>query len=242
MCFPTGSLEGGSRSPFSMFFRSLATSWGHLGPKMAPRPLQSKFWYHFGRFVSHCGTILKQFGSPGAYMNMHAIRHGGGAWPAGQLDIDICIYIHVHICIVLQLMLASQPSRPSSASEASQLSQPSRPSRASPASRTSPAGPASSASQASQASQPSKPTWPGQPSQPSQASQPDQPAQPAQPLGPRAAVHNGTHSCWSTLFFQNRHIDICPQAATPPVMNRFCSHLQQNVTVAMICACIYNTF
>ena len=78
---------GGSRSQFSALFR-LRASLGHLWepkwsqdlPQEPPGPLRASI---FDDFYSIFDAFFERFSRFGAHS-----WHGGGDWPAGQLDID----------------------------------------------------------------------------------------------------------------------------------------------------------
>ena len=80
---PTESRGGGRRSPFFVVFSTRLPLGGRNGPKNSPKSLRDpsgpQFLMIFTQFLMPFSDVFCRFGA-------HS-WHGGGDWPAGQLDI-----------------------------------------------------------------------------------------------------------------------------------------------------------
>ena len=97
--------------PFSTRLRlraSLGHLWGQNCPKSLRDPFGLQFFMIFDRFLMHffkksCRFAASQSVSQPVSHSATQSRHGGGGWPAGQLDIYI--YVYIYICIYLYIYI-----------------------------------------------------------------------------------------------------------------------------------------
>ena len=101
---PTGPRGGVLTRPFSTFFRVRSSlghpwvpKWSQDLPQEPPGPPGPQFLMILTQFLM---PVLDGFCRLGA----HA-WHGGGDWPAGQLDIYINIYINISIYTYIECIL-----------------------------------------------------------------------------------------------------------------------------------------